>query len=130
MGYNPEWERGEGVALQERPSVVYQGVPEGHFVSPYVEVVGHPDNKVPVGEQIRLRGYYRVSCPGQPWYAPAWTMGMKAVGDGIAVKMYKTLMTEGPVTSSDDLTVPSLPIMPNKTVELTVELWGNEEAYE
>jgi hypothetical protein len=73
--YNPEGERGGGVATLQRPSpsVVYQGVPEGEFVAPYVEVIGHPDNVVPVGEEIRLRAHYQAHCPGQPWYAPAWT---------------------------------------------------------
>ena len=52
--YNPEGERGGGVATLQRPSpsVVYQGVPEGEFVAPYVEVIGHPDNVVPVGEEL------------------------------------------------------------------------------
>ena len=132
MGYDyiPEWRWGGGVATLERPSVVYQGAPTGSFVSPYIEVVGYPDNRVPVGEQIKLRAHYEAHCPGQPWYAPAWTVSVKAKGNGIAVKNDTTHLTEGPVTLSPYLNAPSYPIMPNRTVTLEVTLWGNPDAYQ
>ncbi|MBA7693638.1 hypothetical protein ES703_102226 [subsurface metagenome] len=127
-------ERGEGLnrgtAATLTPRVVYQGVPSGNFIPPYIEVVGHPDNMVPVGEQIKLRAHYRVSCPGQPWYAPAWTIAAKAKGDGIAVKFDHTLYSSGETVSSDLLSRPSYPIMPNKAVTLEVTLWGNPAAWE
>lgn len=130
--YNPEWKRGGGVATLERPSpsVVFQGVPEGEFVDPYVEVIGHPDNVVPVGDNIVLRAHYEAHCPGQPFFTPAWTVSVKAVGDGIAVKNDTTHMTEGPVASHPYLNSPSYPVMPNKAVTLEVTLWGNPDAWQ
>lgn len=130
--YTPEWNREQaalngGIAMLERPPVVYQGVPTGNFVPPYVVVEGHPDNVVPVGEEIKLRAHYNAHCPGQPWYAPQWTVSVKAVGDGIAVKNDTTHLTEGPVTGSPYLNHPSYPVMPNKVVTLEVTLWGNPD---
>lgn len=121
-------ERGAGI--ERGTAAVYQGVPSGEFVSPYVEVVGHPGNVVPVGEDIRLRAYYEAHCPGQPFYAPAWTVSVKAKGDGLAVKNDTTHFTEGPVSGSPMLNAPSYPVMPNKTVTLEVSLWGNPDAWQ
>lgn len=121
-------ERGTAAALT--PRVVYQGVPSGSFVSPYIEVIGHPDNIVPVGEQIRLRAYYEAHCPGQPWYAPAWTVSVKAKGDGIAVKNDTTHFTAGPLEHDPYLNHPGWPIMPDRAVTLEVTLWGNPDAYQ
>jgi len=127
-------ERGTGAetgSRRPRPrSAVNQGTPTGNFTYPYVEVEGHPDNVVPVGEQIRLRAYYEAHCPGQTWYAPAWTVSVKAKGDGIAVKNDTTHWTEGPVTGNPLLNSPSLPIMPNNPVTLEVTLWGNPDAFQ
>lgn len=109
---------------------VYQGVPTGNFVYPYIEVEGHPDNKIPVGEEIKLRAHYLAHYPGQPWYAPAWTVSVKAVGDGIAVKNDTTHMTEGPVTGSPSLNHPYFPPMPDKAITLEVTLWGNPDAWQ
>jgi len=124
-------ERGTGAEIgtrRPRPAdPVYQGVPTGSFVSPYVEVDGHPDNKVPVGEEIKLRAHYSAHCPGQPFWAPAWTVSVKAKGDGIACKNDTTHPTEGPVTGDPSLNAPAWPIMPDKIVTLEVTLWGNPE---
>jgi len=138
--YDPEWKRGGGAVLRTPipaafeeaflGSPVYQGVPTGNFTSPYIEVIGYPDRQVPVGEQIKLRAHYTAHCPGQPIYAPAWTVSVKAVGDGIAVKNDPTHATEGPVSGHPDLHSPSYPIMPNKTVTLEVTLWGNPDAWQ
>ncbi len=130
--YNPEGERGGGVATLQRPSpsVVYQGVPEGEFVAPYVEVIGHPDNVVPVGEEIRLRAHYEAHCPGQPFLAPAWTVSVKAIGDSLACKNDTTHMTEGPVSSHPYLNAPEYPVMPDRAVTFEVTLWGNPDAWQ
>lgn len=120
---------GRGAGLASLPAV-YQGVPVGQFISPYIEVEGHPDNIVPVGEQIRLHAYYEAHCPGQPWYAPAWTVSVKAVGNGIAVKNDTTHPTEGPVEHDPYLNSPAWPIMPDKVITLEVSLWGNPDAYQ
>lgn len=113
------------------PPVVYQGVPTGQFTSPYVVAEGYPDNKVPVGTEIKLRAYYSAHCPGQPWYAPQWTVAVVAKGDGIACKNDTTHLTEGPVTGSPYLNSPSFPKMPDKpSVTLTVTLYGNPDAYQ
>lgn len=139
LEYDPEWKRGGGVAtLSPIPlafekafeGAVAQGIPTGSFIFPFIEVEGYPDRQVPVGEQIRLRAHYSAHCPGQPWYAPAWTVSVKAVGDGIAVKNDTTHATEGPVTGHPYLNTPGYPIMPNKTVTLEVTLWGNPDAYQ
>lgn len=122
-------ERGTAAALTH-PQVVYQGVPSGSFIPPYIEVVGHPDNIVPVGEQIKLRAHYEAHCPGQPWYAQAWTVSVKAKGDGIAVKNDTTHFIAGPLEHSPHLNHPGWPIMPNRTVTLEVTLWGNPNAYQ
>lgn len=139
--YDPflESEQGGGVAVLERQPApvsypplapVHQDIPTGNFVYPYIEVEGHPDNKVPVGEEIKLRAHYSAHYPGQPWYAPAWTVSVKAVGGGIAVKNDTTHMTEGPVTGSPYLNHPYFPTMPDKAITLEVTLWGNPDAWQ
>ena len=108
---------------------VEQGTPTGQFVYPYVEIVGHPDNKVTPGETIQLRAHYQGECPGQPWYAPEWTVSVVAYDEPLTTILGKndtTHFTEGPVTNDPTLyagTMPSYPIW------IGVVLWGNPSGW-
>lgn len=115
------------------PSVVRLAAPVGQFFGPGVEVEGHPDNKVPVGEEIRLRAFYNAYYPDQG-LTPFWTASVKAVGDGIAVKNDTTHFREGtsgqPLVHDPLLNHPAWPIMPNKVITLEVSLWAHRDAWQ
>ncbi|MBA7644270.1 hypothetical protein ES703_52012 [subsurface metagenome] len=128
-------ERGTGAETgtrRPRPEgPVYQTEPTGQFIFPHVEVEGHPDNVVPVGEQIKLRAHYRASSNQSAWEIfvdPFWTTSVVARGDGIAVKNDTTQFTQT-VTEHPSINHPSFPLMPNKTITLEVTLYGHKGSF-
>lgn len=115
----------ELVLSQEK---VVKQAPSGSFVSPYVEVVGHPDNKVPVGEEIELHVYYRATYPGQPWFAPEWTCSVVVYNEALTQILGQndtTHLTEGPVSNDPYLTIGK---MPSSAILVGIVLWANPNA--
>lgn len=133
-----EWNRRDGarngqVATMPRPGVarrgirplVFQGTPTGKITG--VSVPGYPTNVIPPGTSVRVAVSYEAECVGQPFYAPAWTVSIRAKGNGINVINDTTYLTGGP--NIDTVNTPDF-TMPNKSVSLEVSLWGNPEAWQ
>ncbi len=104
---------------------------QGYFESPYIEVEGHPDKKVPPGETVRLRAYYYAYAPEQEWWEQPWTVSVLVYESGgppwpILGQNDTTHLTEGPI--HHNCVVPC-GAMPNRSIQYLVVLWANLGAY-